>query len=325
MDDNLNGCDETGQNDTCSNPRRKEHEPTSVGATDLEALEREIRAMNNIEFVGPKLDEEAIELALSSARARISKIGTVRRRNPRVTRTITRILPLTAALGILLGIFFWSKAGRYHSVRTDYGEWKTVELPDGSVVRLHANSKLTYRANWDDGAARTVWFEGEAFFDIRGISEVGRAFVVRTNDLDVSVLGTSFNVATRDERTEVYLEEGEIKLELGSAVMLMQPGDIIAYSASSDELVDRRRAVDPATAPSSWNDGVLELVNVTAFEIFKEVKEIYGREIVVVRESVYDVKYTVRLPMQDLEVVIPILESTMEIEIAVDRDKLLIK
>lgn len=83
---------------------------------------------------------------------------------------------------------------------TQYGEQRVVELPDHSVVSLNANSTLRFRNDWSQAnTLREVWLDGEAFFSVQ--KQEGAAgpakFIVHTNDLDVEVLGTRFNVSNR--------------------------------------------------------------------------------------------------------------------------------
>ena len=113
---------------------------------------------------------------------------------------------------------------------TTFGEWKTITLPDGSVVELNANSLLTITKHWSENNNRTVWLTGEAFFKVKKIPSTKCKFIVKTKDLKVEILGTSFNVNSRFDQTEVFLEEGKVKLYLGNTKEYMAPGEFIAFS-----------------------------------------------------------------------------------------------
>ena len=98
-------------------------------------------------------------------------------------------------------------------------ESKTVQLPDQSTVRLNAGSFFTYdAATWDD--ARTVELQGEAFFDVK---KNGVPFTVTTDNSRVQVLGTTFNVRSRHDNTEVICLTGKVDFgdkEIGKSVVL---------------------------------------------------------------------------------------------------------
>ena len=69
--------------------------------------------------------------------------------------------------------------------------------------------------------------------------ETQTKFEVITPDLTVEVLGTSFNVSSREEQTEVFLEEGKIRLDLGTEEDMMQPGKLCELFAISPTITKR--------------------------------------------------------------------------------------
>ena len=75
---------------------------------------------------------------------------------------------------------------------TSNGEIRRVTLPDSSKVILNAGSVLICPERFGAGG-REVYLSGEAVFDVTG--DTGRAFVVKTSNLNVKVHGTRFNVS----------------------------------------------------------------------------------------------------------------------------------
>jgi transmembrane sensor len=80
-------------------------------------------------------------------------------------------------------------------------------LPDGSVVALNSDSRLSYAPYWWY-INRSVVLDGEAFFEV----EKGSKFTVVSTQGSTVVLGTSFNVRARDERYEVTCISGKVKV-----------------------------------------------------------------------------------------------------------------
>ncbi|ASZ11278.1 FecR domain-containing protein [Chitinophaga pendula] len=72
------------------------------------------------------------------------------------------------------------------------GKRATVTLTDGTVVLLGPNSKLYYPQEFS-GPNRLVRLTGEAFFDVS--EDAAHPFVVNTNDIQTTVLGTSFRIS----------------------------------------------------------------------------------------------------------------------------------
>lgn len=92
---------------------------------------------------------------------------------------------------------------------TKPGMRSTLTLGDGSVVMLNENSILEF-PEYFDNEIRKVVLKGEAFFDIQ--ADAKRPFVVVSNQSEVTVLGTSFNINTH-HGTEVTVATGKVKVE----------------------------------------------------------------------------------------------------------------
>ncbi|MFC5046963.1 FecR family protein [Aquimarina hainanensis] len=110
-----------------------------------------------------------------------------------------------ASVAILLGMYyFFDNSTKFE---TTYGETKVVSLPDGSEIKLNAKTQVSYdKENWD--ANRTVLLDGEAYFEV----EKGSAFVVKTKEGAVTVLGTRFNTKVEKGFIEVQCHEGRVKV-----------------------------------------------------------------------------------------------------------------
>ncbi|MFT3704279.1 MAG: FecR family protein [Agriterribacter sp.] len=94
---------------------------------------------------------------------------------------------------------------------TNYGEKKTITLPDGSKVVLNAKSIL--KTDKDFGVTgRNVYLTGEAFFDVTHNAQM--PFIVNMNKFEVKVLGTMFNVKAyaEDRIQEASLIRGKVQV-----------------------------------------------------------------------------------------------------------------
>src|SRR5699024_3945439 len=113
------------------------------------------------------------------------------------------------------------------TIKTVYGQKKTINLPDGSKIILGAHSQLTYKDDWLDQPLKKISLEGEAFFDIAPKKKDRPKLVVQTHGGTVSVWGTRFTVNTHNSRTQVVLDEGEVKIETRhkDAEATLKPGE----------------------------------------------------------------------------------------------------
>lgn len=237
-----------------------------------------------------------------------------------------RTLAIAASIVLLLGTVVWlwlSQVNQYQTYATAYGEWQTIILPDSSTVRLNANSELKIPKDWEAGKDRQVWLSGEAFFDVEKKPSTRAKFTVLTNGVSVEVLGTAFNVHSRGEKTEVFLEEGSIQWAAEGENSLMVPGDFIAYSTASRQIIETRKNVNQLH--SSWKDGVLMMEEATTEEIFSRIEEIYGVEFQLTDPSILGTRTTVRIPMDKLEIALPILEKTLGKTIKQEQNKLYVQ
>ncbi|MBO9199520.1 MULTISPECIES: FecR family protein [Niastella] len=106
-----------------------------------------------------------------------------------------------------------------NEVSTHNGSKTTINLPDGSKVWLNAGSVLTYDKNFG-GDIREVALSGEAYFEVIPAITPGTTqkvpFVIHTQQIDIRVLGTAFNVKAYpgDKQTETSLIHGKVEVLL---------------------------------------------------------------------------------------------------------------
>lgn len=112
---------------------------------------------------------------------------------------------------------------QYNTMSTPRGGEFSLVLPDGSKVWLNAASSLKYPTAFK-GSDRVVELSGEAFFEIAPLPSM--PFKVKVNDMEVAVMGTSFNVMAYDNEPEIRttLVDGKVKVAKGKNSLLLQPG-----------------------------------------------------------------------------------------------------
>jgi ferric-dicitrate binding protein FerR (iron transport regulator) len=121
--------------------------------------------------------------------------------------TNTWLIGIAASVVLFFGLF--SILGNdIVTFETNYGEQKTFALLDGSEVIMNSKSTLTY--NEDDWANnRKLQLNGEAYFKVKK----GSTFTVITDNGEVQVLGTQFNVNTVNDFFEVVCFEGKVSVK----------------------------------------------------------------------------------------------------------------
>ena len=124
------------------------------------------------------------------------------------------------------------------------GQKSRIFLPDGSSVTLNAESKISYPEKFSD-SIRIVSLVGEAFFDV--VKNDNKPFIVNSEDLSTTVLGTSFNVRAfdADPITLVALKVGKVKVEIinnteYAKAMFLDPGEVITYDKSESRVLKNK-------------------------------------------------------------------------------------
>jgi transmembrane sensor len=198
---------------------------------------------------------------------------------------------------------------------TNYGETRTIQLSDNSVVVLNANSSITIPDKWKENQPRTVQLSGEAFFSVRQ-EENKRQFVVKTSKgTEVQVLGTEFNVYDRGTEDRVVLASGQVRLQrvLQGKVqqMDMQPGDMVTVSPESG--LSRRR-VDPSLY-TAWQQNKLYFDNYTLQQVAELLHDQYGYTVSFADKTIAEQRITAFLEVLRPEDITGTLAETFNLQI----------
>ena len=211
-------------------------------------------------------------------------------------------------LMMLCGGVYWQFFHNPNVVLTTaYGQQFITELPDGSAVTLNANSSLRYRKQ----DPRKVVLSGEAYFEVKKLPESGEEFKVTTDDLEITVLGTAFNVNTRNDHTEVFLAEGKVTLDVADprgVEITMNPGDLVSYSKTSKELMENRTNVS-ALELASWKEGALIFNRTPLAEALFQIEDIYGIQFIVQVEALRKQLISGGVPIKNLDVTLSTLSE----------------
>ncbi len=161
--------------------------------------------------------------------------------------------------------------------RTDKGEKLSTKLPDGSLVILNANSKITYPGKFS-GSTRNITLEGETFFDIE--KDRMHPFVIRTGHFKTVVLGTSFAIRENSDRNTFKLAvvTGRVAVskksdKTGREIVYVHPKQVVSYSSADNSF---KQTPYDYTELISWKDGVLYFKNANFSEVKRKLENWYG-------------------------------------------------
>ncbi len=220
---------------------------------------------------------------------------------------------LSAAAAVLLivgAISFWKFSPATSSINAQYGQVKSQQLPDGSLMMLNANSTAKLGTEWNEANDREVWLEGEAFFHVTKTPKKNR-FIVHTNQLDVIVTGTQFNVWTRNNKTSVLLTEGSVTIRTADGKETkMLPGDFVEINNSNLE----KKTVNEESV-LAWKENKILFDNTCMTDVGRIINEHYGVKVTISDKSLNAVTISGMMENDNLDILLKSLEATNDFKI----------
>lgn len=165
------------------------------------------------------------------------------------------------------------KIAPFNELITPKGKRSQLILSDGSVVWLNSGTRVVYPKCFEKDK-REIYVDGEIFIDVKPDRKI--PFYVKTNDLNIRVLGTKFNVTSYSgTNTEsVVLVSGSVsvdKYDGKSERIILKPSQM--YSQVENNVFVKDVDVRPYI---SWVDGVYEYKEEMIVHILSKLSEYYG-------------------------------------------------
>ena len=160
---------------------------------------------------------------------------------------------------------------------TDDSHRRTLTLPDGSVIRINAGSRLEIAEAAYNKEKREVWLSGEAFFEVA--KNPAKPFIIHTGEMQTTVRGTSFNVKAYDGLGENVVSVRDGRVEVSSAAA---SGKMLGVLTANRQLRYNTTQRTAQTSDADWHDaagwteGRLVLDGVGAKELELRLKQHFG-------------------------------------------------
>lgn len=227
-------------------------------------------AITNYHRFVEKIDSEEV------AQPETVSVKHIRRSSYRINWFQLSIAASVLLLTLIVG-YLKKDVWYYQTYSTEFGETKSVMLPDGSQVTLNANSSLRLPRWGFSTSDRHVLLQGEASFSVKHTA-THQPFVVQTNrKFNVVVLGTEFSVFARERKAKIVLSKGKVQLtiQVGPVVrkMMMKPGDLITLDSQNHALLKTTSQPEMHTA---WRGHRYVFDGTTLQEIVYLLAENYG-------------------------------------------------
>lgn len=217
------------------------------------------------------------------------------------------------AFGLGLSALFMQHPGsplQEFTVSVAKGQRSNLLLPDGTKVWVNSHTEIRYDNEYGI-RNRKIVLKGEAFFEVEKNEEL--PFVVNAEEVDIQVLGTTFNLKAYPEDDEIIatLFTGSIKGVVGDKEFTISPRQHLTY--------DRLRKVMQVSESenvnyiSMWRDNELAFMDETLEEVAKILNRMYNIEVVILSEKIKSYRFSGVIKNNSLDNVIEIISLTAPI------------
>jgi len=211
---------------------------------------------------------------------------------------------------------------KWHKIVVPLGGEYNFKLSDGTQVHLNSESELEYPIVFD--GVRKVKLKGEAFFKVTA-SELNK-FIVETPKMDISVMGTQFNVRAyqNDENVSTVLVKGVIEAQLVSGErILLHPNQKLIYNFKINKFKTERA---DKVKDLAWLDGLFVFKNDRLEDILKELKRWYDFNILYTDINLKDEVFGGRLERSgSIGPILDILNMTGKVQVTISGGTIIVK
>lgn len=166
------------------------------------------------------------------------------------------------------------ESASFNQLIIPYGKHSTLTLSDGTIAYVNAGSRLVYPVEFGKDK-REIFVDGEVYLDVT--KDKNRPFIVKTSELDVTVLGTKLNVCTYSTEIQknVTLVSGSVKISSpGKAESILKPNQMYTLEKGEHKI----ETVD-AMEKIAWIDGIYNFRSAKLDLVIRALEKYYGVKI----------------------------------------------
>lgn len=281
---------------------REDTFPIDVEA-DLKTLQNKLKTL------------EDISKKASTQKTSVVKIN---RSKSTSNKSLKTWISIAASLLLLVAAIFsfqyisGSAEAEWLSTVTDSNQKETISLNDGSEVWLNKESELKYMASFDE-VERKVILNGEAFFNIK--RDTKKPFIVETDAAIITVLGTSFNINTRDNNeTRVSVKTGSVLItdKNKSQQIILKAGQAAVLNQQTGTLQESTRDI---SNDYLWHTDKMGFKKASLREVFTVLEGYFNISIINQNKNLDDCIFSMTYQKPDLESILANLKKIYKVSI----------
>ncbi|MFR3331067.1 MAG: FecR family protein [Odoribacter splanchnicus] len=209
----------------------------------------------------------------------------------------------------------------YNTLKVPAGADYFVQLEDGSRVWVNCESELKYPIRFSKKERRVI-LQGEAYFEVNKASEW--PFVVETEDREVVVTGTSFNVKAypRERMWQATLITGRVEIPEQNGKQVLRPSQQYSLDKSTKKAEIRKVDTDVFTG---WKDGVFVFRNSRLEDVLANLARWYRVEIFYAREAVKDICFSGNLDRyEDIDHLLQVINGNGQVVLTRNKEVVIV-
>jgi transmembrane sensor len=183
-------------------------------------------------------------------------------------------------------------------------------LPDKSIVTLNKHSQLTYQEKSGNGSYRKAILKGEGFFKIT--PNKSKPFYVEVDGIEVKVVGTSFNIKSLPDATEIIVESGIVNVNKGNEVVTLVKGEKLLVPRAG-ELPQKQKNVDKLYNYYSSREFVCD--GTPLWRLIEVLNEAYDTKIVLENKEAGNLELTTTFNDEPIDKVVGVIAQTFGLSV----------
>ena len=209
-------------------------------------------------------------------------------------------------------------------VQTDNSDRSFTQLPDGSRIWLNKGTKIEYNQQFGIGN-RNVLLNGEAYFEVAKNKKL--AFIVKTKSIDVTAMGTSFNVNAYDDGNEVtttlYTGKVNVQSTLTGYKTILNPFEVAVFSKTKDKITTY---VFTGPEKPVWMEPEFRFDMLPLIDISKQLERNYNVVFVYRNQKIKHLKFSGTFDRDEkLDEILRVIKINTNIDYAIKNDSVIIK
>ena len=230
---------------------------------------------------------------------------------------------IAASVIIVLGIGilgYWIFNDRTNEMTVVAQQTVVIDtLPDNSVVTVNKGSSISYLSKFK-GETRQVSLKGEAFFNVTPNKK--KPFIISVNDVQITVVGTSFNVKTVNGNTDVVVETGIVKVTRAGKTVELKANEEVVVNAK-DSALTKEKVSDQLYKYYRTKEFICD--DTPLWKLVEVINEAYNSHVVIGDPALKDMGITTTFNNESLEQVLNVISLTLNIKIIKEGDTIILQ